>query len=143
STSTSASPGSSPTPTAGRLPARAPASAPRSPAPAERHETIHHGRAPMKAVVLKAPGRFACVERAAPEPGPGEALVRIVAAGICASDVATIKGENPVAAYPLTPGHECVGIVEAAPANTLVRPGDWVTIYPSVGCGACPACREE
>jgi L-iditol 2-dehydrogenase/L-gulonate 5-dehydrogenase len=73
--------------------------------------------------------------------GPGEALVRIVCAGICASDLATIRGDNPIAVYPLTLGHESIGVVESAPAGAGVAAGDWVTVYPSVGCGDCPACR--
>jgi 2-desacetyl-2-hydroxyethyl bacteriochlorophyllide A dehydrogenase len=95
----------------------------------------------MKAVVLEAPGRFACIERETPVAGPGEALVRIVGAGICASDLATIRGDNPIAVYPLTLGHESVGVVEAAPPGAAVAAGDWVTVYPSIGCGRCPACR--
>ena len=95
----------------------------------------------MKAVVLEAPERFACTDRPEPAAGPSEALVRIVAAGICASDVATIRGHNPIAVYPLTLGHESIGGVEAAPAGAGVAPGDWVTVFPSVGCGDCPACR--
>lgn len=95
----------------------------------------------MKAVVLEAPGRFACIDRDVPAAGPGEALIRIDLAGICASDLATIRGDNPIAVYPLTLGHESIGVVERAPAGAGVRPGDWVTVYPSIGCGHCPACR--
>jgi 2-desacetyl-2-hydroxyethyl bacteriochlorophyllide A dehydrogenase len=94
----------------------------------------------MKAVVLEGPHRFRCVDQGEPLPGAGEALVRIVAAGICASDIATIRGENPIAVYPLTLGHESIGVVEEAPAGAAVGAGDWVTIYPSIGCGGCPAC---
>jgi L-iditol 2-dehydrogenase/L-gulonate 5-dehydrogenase len=94
----------------------------------------------MKAIVLEAPGRFECVDRPEPFARDGEALVRIVAAGICASDVAVIRGYNPIAVYPLTLGHESIGVVETAPEGAAVVPGDWVTVFPSVGCGACPAC---
>jgi len=94
----------------------------------------------MKAIVLEAPGRFECVDRPEPFARDGEALVRIVAAGICASDVAVIQGYNPIAVYPLTLGHESIGVVETAPEGVAVAPGDWVTVFPSVGCGACPAC---
>ena len=67
--------------------------------------------------------------------------MRIVCAGICASDLATIRGDNPIAVYPLTLGHESIGVVESAPAGAAVAAGDWVTVYPSIGCGHCPACR--
>ena len=95
----------------------------------------------MKAVHVEGPGSFRVVDRAEPEPAAGEAVLRIVAAGICASDVGVVEGHNPIAAYPLTLGHECVGVVEEAPADTSLRKGDWATVYPSVGCGGCPACR--
>ncbi len=94
----------------------------------------------MKAVFVERPGSLAVIDCDPPSPGPGEALVRIVTAGICASDVGVIEGFNPIASYPLTPGHECVGVVEAAPDGAAVRPGDRVTVYPSIGCGTCPAC---
>jgi 2-desacetyl-2-hydroxyethyl bacteriochlorophyllide A dehydrogenase len=94
----------------------------------------------MKAIVLEAPGRFDCVDRPEPFARDGQALVRIVAAGICASDVAVIQGHNPIAVYPLTLGHESIGVVETTPEDAAVAPGDWVTVFPSVGCGACPAC---
>lgn len=96
----------------------------------------------MKAVVLDGPRRLRVVDRPPPVAGAGEALVRVVAAGICASDVAAVEGRNPIAVYPMTLGHECVGVVEEAPPGAAVAPGDWVTVYPSVGCGACPACRD-
>jgi 2-desacetyl-2-hydroxyethyl bacteriochlorophyllide A dehydrogenase len=96
----------------------------------------------MKVVVLEAPGRFACVDRPEPVAGEGEALLRIVCAGICASDLATIRGDNPIAIYPLTLGHESIAVVERAPAGAHVAAGDWVTVYPSIGCGRCPACRS-
>lgn len=95
----------------------------------------------MKAVVLEAPGRFACIERETPAAGPGEALLSIDLAGICATDLATIRGDNPIAVYPLTLGHESIAVVESAPPGAGVAAGDWVTVYPSVGCGACAACR--
>lgn len=95
----------------------------------------------MKSILLQAPERFACIERDPPAPEPGEAVVRIVAAGICASDVAVIRGSNPVARYPVVLGHESIGVVEEAPADAPVRPGEWVAIHPTVGCGDCPACR--
>lgn len=95
----------------------------------------------MKAVHVEGPGSFRVVDRAEPQPAAGEAVLRIVAAGICASDVGIVEGHNPIAAYPLTLGHECVGVVEEAPPDAPLRPGDWATVYPSVGCGSCPACE--
>jgi 2-desacetyl-2-hydroxyethyl bacteriochlorophyllide A dehydrogenase len=96
----------------------------------------------MQAVYLEAPEHYAVIDRPLPEPGPGEVRLAMVMAGICASDLALIKGLNPVGALPLTPGHEGVGVVEAVGEGTRARVGDWAVIFPSIGCGACKACRE-
>lgn len=96
----------------------------------------------MLAMVLDEPNRFRMAEVPMPEARPGEALVKVTSAGICASDLATIHGHSPIAAYPLIPGHECVGEVVQAPSGSGYNPGDLVTVFPSVGCGACKACQE-
>jgi 2-desacetyl-2-hydroxyethyl bacteriochlorophyllide A dehydrogenase len=96
----------------------------------------------MRALIVEAPRRFAVADRADPQPGPGEALIRVHAAGICATDLATLEGRSTVAPYPITPGHEFAGRVERAPTASAIRPGDWVTIYPTTGCGSCRACAE-
>lgn len=95
----------------------------------------------MKALYLRAPKDFAVIDREDPVPGDGDALIRVRWSGICATDVATIEGLSPVAVYPITPGHEFVGTVESAPAKSTFRRGDWVTIYPTQGCGSCAACK--
>lgn len=52
------------------------------------------------------------VERPVPEPGPGELRVRVLACGVCRTDLHVIDGEVP-ANLPIVPGHEIVGRVEA------------------------------
>lgn len=96
----------------------------------------------MLAMMLDEPNRFRMTEVPMPELGPDQALVKVTSAGICASDLATIHGHSPIAAYPLIPGHECVGEVASAPAGSGYSVGDLVTVFPSVGCGICKACRE-
>ncbi len=81
-----------------------------------------------------------------PEPGPGEVLLRLGAAGICGSDMHYYL-HGGVGSFrirePLTPGHEASGVVQAVGAGvTRVAPGDRVAVNPSRPCGACPACRE-
>ncbi len=77
-----------------------------------------------------------------PEPGPGEALVRVTMAGLCGTDYRIWTGDRPVA-YPRVLGHEFVGRVEAIGAGvTRVRPGDRVAVEPNYSCGVCPLCRE-
>jgi threonine dehydrogenase-like Zn-dependent dehydrogenase len=69
-----------------------------------------------------------------PEPPPGEALVRVLAAGICNTDVELTRGYYPFMGIP---GHEFVGTVERGPA-TLV--GRRVVGEINAVCGACAAC---
>ncbi|MCX3059980.1 zinc-dependent alcohol dehydrogenase [Streptomyces beihaiensis] len=67
------------------------------------------------AVVVEAPGSHRLVPHSPAEPGPGEARVRVHAVGICGSDREVYQGNRPegYVRYPLTPGHEWSGTVEA------------------------------
>jgi threonine dehydrogenase-like Zn-dependent dehydrogenase len=71
-----------------------------------------------------------------PEPGPGEALVRVTQAGVCHTDIELLRGY-----YPFTGviGHEFVGVVEWAPEVELI--GRRVCGEINVVCGACAECR--
>lgn len=77
------------------------------------------------------------------DPGPGEALVRMEACGICHSDV-MIAGLQSVPMSPLVLGHEGIGVVEAVGDGVEnVAPGDRVGItYFAAGCGKCEACKS-
>ena len=83
----------------------------------------------MRAAVVTAFDRpVELVERAVPEPGPGEVLVRIEASGLCHTDIHAARGDWPVKPIlPLVPGHEGVGVIERIGAGVLdVVPGDRV-----------------
>ena len=86
--------------------------------------------------------RFA--ETSIPEPGDGEVLVRLGAAGICGSDIHYyFHGEiGPyVIREPLVPGHEASGVVERTGTGvTRVAPGDRLAINPSRPCRSCSYC---
>ena len=72
--------------------------------------------ATMRAVVLRAAGgpeQLVCEQVAVPSPGAGEALVRVHACGVCHSDVLAKEGGYPGITYPLVPGHEVAGVIEA------------------------------
>lgn len=80
----------------------------------------------------------------APEPRcpPRGAVVRVVATGVCRSDVHAWRGHDPSVAAPYIPGHEFAGVVERVdPAVTRFRPGDRVTAPFVFACGACAECR--
>ena len=66
----------------------------------------------MKAVVIKKPGEMVLEEVALPSPPPGFARIKVKAAAICATDLEVLDGNIP-ANYPLTPGHEWSGVVDA------------------------------
>ncbi|MFF0199641.1 zinc-binding dehydrogenase [Streptomyces sp. NPDC005017] len=71
------------------------------------------------AVVVEAPGEHRLTDHTPREPGPGEALVRVHAVGICGSDREVYQGNRPegYVRYPLTPGHEWSGTVQAVGAG--------------------------
>lgn len=78
-----------------------------------------------------------------PKPGPGQALVKIEACGVCHTDLHAAQGDWPVKPkLPLIPGHEGVGIVEEIGAGvTAVKVGDRVGIpWLYSACGECDYC---
>jgi threonine dehydrogenase-like Zn-dependent dehydrogenase len=96
----------------------------------------------MLAAVLRDFNRLELEELPIPEPGPGEALVRIRSCGFCATDYKAIKGIRRNVSFPLIPGHEPAGVVTAVgPLVTNVKEGDEVIIQPSGYCGLCRNCR--
>lgn len=99
----------------------------------------------MKAVVIAAPNQAALRDVPDPRPGAGQILVRVGAAGICMSDVETLKGTRPAAyvKYPVIPGHEWCGTVERlGPGATGVAVGDRVAVEGHNFCRECPWCRR-
>lgn len=96
----------------------------------------------MRAVYLSAPQTLELIDLPALQPQAGEVVVQVVAAGICATDLSLIEGHNSIGVFPMILGHECIGRVELAGLGVALEPGTWVTVYPTVGCGHCRACRE-
>lgn len=78
-----------------------------------------------------------------PIPGPGEVRVRISACGVCRTDLHVLDGDLPAIPYPIIPGHEVVGRVDALGAGVDdLKPGMRVGV-PWLGytCGECFYCR--
>ncbi|NUR82542.1 MAG: NAD(P)-dependent alcohol dehydrogenase [Nonomuraea sp.] len=100
----------------------------------------------MKAVQYRTVGQAPeVVEIPRPEPGPGQVLLRVTAAGVCHSDIAIMSwpAEAFPFALPLTLGHEGVGTVaEVGAGVTGVRVGEEVAVYGPWGCGRCARCAQ-
>jgi len=99
----------------------------------------------MKAMVLEKAGtNLSLRDLPMPQPGAGQALVRVQACAVCRTDLHVVDGELKEPKLPLVPGHEIVGVVEAVGAGCgLVRIGDRIGV-PWLGwtCGMCEDCRS-
>jgi alcohol dehydrogenase, propanol-preferring len=95
----------------------------------------------MRALVLDAPGSpLTDRDLPDPEPEPGQALLRVLACGVCRTDLHVVDGELPDPKLPLVPGHQIVGVVLAGGGRLAV--GQRVGV-PWLGwtCGECRYCR--
>jgi S-(hydroxymethyl)mycothiol dehydrogenase len=97
----------------------------------------------VRAVVAKAKKAPVSVETiVVPDPGPGEAKVRVQACGVCHTDLHYREG-GIGDDYPYLLGHEAAGVVEAiGDGVTGVAPGDFVVLNWRAVCGECRACRR-
>lgn len=96
----------------------------------------------MRRVVIY-PGRIAVEAADVPAPGPDEALVRTLAAGVCGSDLHAAHGRHPFVSLPYRPGHEVVGVVEVAgSAVEGYAPGQRVIVEPDLPCWTCKMCTS-
>jgi S-(hydroxymethyl)glutathione dehydrogenase/alcohol dehydrogenase len=98
----------------------------------------------MRAAVLEEFGQPLTVQEVElADPGPGEVLVRLVACGVCHTDLYTASGADPSGYAPCVLGHEGAGVVErVGDGVTLVAEGDHVVTLFSPQCGQCIHCRS-
>ncbi|MEX3013980.1 zinc-dependent dehydrogenase [Gymnodinialimonas hymeniacidonis] len=99
----------------------------------------------MKAVVFNGPGTLTLEDRARPEIGPDEILVRVQAAAICGTDLKIYRGGHFRVGEGDTRvlGHELAGdIVEIGGNVSYWRVGQRVSVVPNIGCGHCDMCRK-
>ena len=96
----------------------------------------------IRAAVLEEFGKPLVVQEVdLAEPGPGEVLVRLVACGVCHTDLYTASGADPSGYSPTVLGHEGAGVVERVGADvTSVAPGDHVVTLFSPQCRECIHC---
>ncbi len=96
----------------------------------------------MKAIQISAPHQMALIDAPVPQPPPGFARIRVKAAAICATDLEVLDGNIP-ANYPLIPGHEWSGIVDAVGSpEDAGWVGKAVIGSNDVVCLKCDACRS-
>jgi len=96
----------------------------------------------MQAAIFDHPFAIRLAEAPRPEPGPGEALVEVRAAGLCAGDLYIYTGKNPYVSYPRIGCHEIAGVVVGYGAEASgPAPGSRVVVDPFIGCGHCYPCR--
>jgi L-iditol 2-dehydrogenase len=98
----------------------------------------------MKAAVLHAPGDLRVEDVPVPVPGPGEALVRVTACGVCGSDLPRVRTTGTYR-FPTIPGHEMAGVVEKIMSLSGGAPGPAVgtpvAVVPLIPCRKCKFCQ--
>lgn len=97
----------------------------------------------MRAAVVRSFGAPIGIESVpVPEPGPGQLLVRLEAAGLCHTDIHAARGDWPVTPRPpFVPGHEGIGVIEAVGAGVDRAAGERVAIgWLASTCGRCRYC---
>src|SRR4028118_1810440 len=97
----------------------------------------------VKGVVARSKGAPVTIETiVVPDPGPGEAVVRVQACGVCHTDLHYREG-GINDEFPFLLGHEAAGVVETVGDGvTDVAPGDFVILNWRAVCGQCRACRR-
>jgi D-arabinitol dehydrogenase (NADP+) len=99
--------------------------------------------ATMKAIQITKPHEVNLVTRERPEPGPGEVLIKVMASGICGTDIHILEGEY-LGDYPVIPGHEFAGVVEqVGQVVSRIKVGDKVAVEPNIACDNCSYCLNN
>ncbi|MBD0254338.1 MAG: alcohol dehydrogenase catalytic domain-containing protein [Cytophagales bacterium] len=96
----------------------------------------------MRALIIHKPFEMRVGNWQTPRPQPGEVVVAVATAGVCAGDLFMYQGKNPYATYPVIGGHEIAGIISAVGEGVeSVQPGTPVVVEPFISCGGCYPCR--
>ena len=98
----------------------------------------------MRKIVLEQPYKMIMTECEIPQPAHNEVRIAVKRIGICGSDPTIYRGLHPYVSYPLVPGHEISGVIDAVGENVSTeRIGERVTVIPHLVCGHCDACKTE
>ena len=104
----------------------------------------------MRAVLIETPHSVQVTDVPDPVVGPRDALIRVMATGICGTDLHIIDGEFPIATYPNIPGHELAGeivqlgseLADVEQGAVDFKVGDRVGVDPTLNCGECFFCHR-
>ena len=98
----------------------------------------------MKAAVLESWLNLQLKDIPIPIPGKDEALIKVIRAGVCGSDITVYKGKHMTATVPTVLSHEILGRIESLPEGYggPFAVGQRVLMNPIISCGTCAACRR-
>ena len=98
----------------------------------------------MKAAVLENWLDLQLKDIPVPVPSQNEALIKVIRAGVCGSDITVYKGKHMTATVPTVLSHEILGRIESLPADYegSFQVGQRVLMNPIISCGQCAACRR-
>lgn len=97
----------------------------------------------MKTLVIAEPRKMVWATRESPTPAAGEALIKILTAGICGTDIHAWAGNQPFFSYPRILGHElCAEVVALGSGTCGFTPGQRVALIPYLACQRCDACQS-
>ena len=97
----------------------------------------------MKAIQIKSPGHVVLVDQNILKPKANEVLIKIMASGICGTDIHIFNGDY-LSNYPIVPGHEFSGIIEHVGKDVIrFQVGDRVAVEPNISCDNCYYCLNN
>jgi D-arabinitol dehydrogenase (NADP+) len=97
----------------------------------------------MRAIRIERPNQVEVVDLPTPRPGDNEVLIKVMASGICGTDIHILRGEY-LGDYPVIPGHEFSGIIEQVGGGvTRFEVGDRVAVEPNIACDNCENCLHN
>ena len=96
----------------------------------------------MKTVVFERIGQLRIEEKPIPTLEAGDVLIQMELCGICASDLAALRGDVSDYAPPVVMGHELAGVIVES-RHPEVKTGEKVTVNPMLSCGSCLRCQND
>lgn len=96
----------------------------------------------MRSLHISGPGEISLQESSAPAPKQDEVKLKLIYGGICGSDIGVYKGKIAHASYPVTPGHELLGMVIETGKKVDIPIGTRVVVQPNSYCGECEQCQK-